>query len=239
MGNYAPDNVLKKGRLTGVGIGPGDPELLTIKAVKALEEADVIAFPGAVPEETVAYRIIKDTVDLSGKALIGIDFPMTKDPKILDASHREGAGIIREYLDRGLNAAFPTLGDPTVYSTYMYVHRILRDTGYDTEIVPGVTSFCAAAALMNDCLTVNKEQLHIIPSSYDTDDALMLPGTKIFMKAGSKMDTLLKKAKEKGLKACIAENVGMPGERVLTDPETAGDTGYYAIMIIKDGDKQI
>ncbi|MBQ9828406.1 MAG: hypothetical protein IJM62_06965, partial [Lachnospiraceae bacterium] len=78
-----------KGKLYGVGTGPGDPELLTIKAVRILESADVIAFPGRVPEETLAYRIIKDVVGgLDKKTLLGIDFQMTKDPDRLAEAHR-------------------------------------------------------------------------------------------------------------------------------------------------------
>ena len=91
-----------------------------------------------------------------------------------------------EVLDAGKDAAFLTLGDPTVYATSMYIHQRIAGMGYRTSIVSGVPSFCAAAAKLGVSLGEKQEQIHIIPASYDVEAAMQLPGTKILMKAGKK-----------------------------------------------------
>ena len=112
------------GILFGTGIGPGDPELMTLKAVRLIWENDTIAVPGEKPEESIAYQIAVQAVpELAEKELVAIPMPMTKNAKELEENHRRGAEKIEELLDAGKNVVFLTLGDPTVYSTYLYVHR--------------------------------------------------------------------------------------------------------------------
>ena len=135
-----------KGTLYGIGVGPGDPELLTLKALRLIKEADVIALPGEEPKETVAYKIVEGAYkEISEKVLLPVHMPMTKDPELLEKYHDEGAVLIKKELDKGKNVAFLTLGDPTVYSTYIYVHKRIKEMGYPTEIVSGITSFCAVS----------------------------------------------------------------------------------------------
>ena len=223
-----------RGKLYGVGIGPGDPELITLKAKRLLEEADVIFFPGSIPEDTVAYKIVTGAADLRNKEIVGIAFPMTKDKKILEESHRAGALKIEKYLDEGKTAVFPTLGDATLYATYMYVHKLIAADGYDTEIVPGVPSFCAAAAKLNDSLVERSEELHVIPSSYGVEKALDLPGTKVLMKSGGKFREVLSKARTSGQNICVLENIGMENEHIYKDPDESIDAGYYTLIIVKE-----
>ena len=135
------------GKLYGVGVGPGDPELLTLKALRLVKEAEVIALPGQVPEDTVAFKIVEGAYpELGKKELLAVPFPMSKDPEVLKSYHDAGAQKVKEVLDQGKNVVFLTLGDPTVYSTYLYVHHRLVAQGYETEIVCGITSFCAVSA---------------------------------------------------------------------------------------------
>ena len=109
-----------KGTLYGVGIGPGDPELLTLKAVRLIRENEVIALPGEKPEETVAYQISVQAVpELADKTLLALTMPMTKDKALLNENYDRAAEKIADQLDQGKNVVFLTLGDPTVYSTYM------------------------------------------------------------------------------------------------------------------------
>ena len=111
-----------KGTLYGIGVGPGDPELLTLKALRLIKEADVIALPGEEPKETVAYKIVEGAYpELSEKTLLPVPMPMTKAPELLEKYHSEGTALVKKVLDEGKNVAFLTLGDPTVYSTYIYV----------------------------------------------------------------------------------------------------------------------
>ena len=209
-----------KGKLYGVWIGPGDPELLTLKALRVIRESQVIALPGKEPRETVAYKIVRGAYpEIDRKTLVAVDMPMTKDPEKLEASHNAGAAAVMEYLDRGMDVAFPTLGDPTVYSTYLYVHKRVAAAGYDTEIVSGITSFCAVAARLNMGLVEKAEPLHVIPASYQIEEALKLPGTKVLMKAGKKMAEVKKMLQEQNLSAAMIENCAMENEKIYRSAE--------------------
>ena len=162
------------GKLYGVGVGPGDPGLLTLKAVQVIKACDVIAVPGKEPENTVAYQIASGACPaIRKKEILGIHMPMTKDKDRLKKSHADGARILEAYLDQGKAVAFLTLGDPTVYSTYIYLHNIVKEAGYETEIVSGVTSFCAAAARLEMDIASKAQQIHIIPASYQIEEALL------------------------------------------------------------------
>ena len=225
-----------KGKLYGVGIGPGDPELLTLKALRVIRESKVIALPGKEPRETVAYKIVEGAYpEIAEKELLAVDMPMTKDPAKLEASHEAGAAAIMAYLDKGMDVAFPTLGDPTVYSTYIYVHKRVQAAGYETEIVSGITSFCAVAARLNTGLVEKAEPLHVIPASYQIEEALKLSGTKVLMKAGKKMAEVKKILLEQQIPASMIENCGMENEMIYRSPEEIPeDAGYYSLIIVKE-----
>ena len=138
----------QRGKLYGVGVGPGDPELMTVKAIRTIERSDVIVVPGKNAEDSVAYRIAAGICEnLTEKQLIAVEMPMVKDEAVLEAGHRTAAAQIEALLDAGLTVSFLNLGDVTVYATYMYVHQMVKADGYDTAIINGITSFTAAAAL--------------------------------------------------------------------------------------------
>ena len=136
-----------RGKLYSVGIGPGDPELMTLKAVRLLKECDVVALPKGDTDVMTAKEIVNHVVDLDAKPQLIIYMPMTKDMAAMDKAHREGADAIEKLLDEGKNVVFITLGCPTVYATCIYVHKLVLKDGYDAELVAGVTSICAVAAL--------------------------------------------------------------------------------------------
>ena len=115
-----------KGKAYGVGVGPGDPELMTLKAIRLIKEHDVIAVPGKVCEESVAYKIAKENVpDIDSKTLVPIYMPMIKDRELIKKEHEKGAKIIEEYLDQGKDVVYITLGDSTIYCTFTYLQHIL------------------------------------------------------------------------------------------------------------------
>lgn len=225
-----------KGRLYGVGVGPGDPELLTLKALRLVKEADVIALPGENPTESVAYKIVKGAYEkLDEKRLISIPMPMTKDKDVLEKAHAQGTKLLTEELEQGHNIVFLTLGDPTVYSTYIYVHKRIGALGYETEIVSGITSFCAVSARLNMGLVEKAEPLHVIPASYQIEEALKLPGTKVLMKAGKKMKDVKAQIKALGEDGVMIENCGMPDEKIYANVDEIPDNaGYYSLIIVKE-----
>ena len=166
-----------KGRLFGVGVGPGDPELMTYKAVRIIKECQVLAVPARGRKHAVSYRIAAEMIEnMEEKEFLDLDTPMTKDRQILDRNYENAAGGIIEELEKGKDVAYLTLGDPTIYSTYMYIHRIVKAKGYETTIISGIPSFCAAAARLDDSLVDRAEELHVIPSSYGIEaDTKLLP----------------------------------------------------------------
>ncbi len=228
-----------KGTLYGIGVGPGDPELITLKAVKAIGECDIIAAPDAGTDKFTALDIAKEY--LQGKPLLPLELPMTRDAQELLKKRETAAGLICRQLDMGKSVGYLTLGDPTVYSTYTYLHKLVAHSGYAAKIIPGVTSFCAAAAALGQPLCESGEPLHIIPALYGgVEDALALPGTKVLMKSGKRLKEALAIIKEKNLSASIAERVGLPGERLVQELVTheqmqeTCDAGYFCIVIARD-----
>ena len=224
------------GILYGLGVGPGDPELLTLKALRLIRENPVIAVPGNDIKASVAYQIVKGAYPkLDEKELIPVAMPMTKDRELLEKSHEEAADRVEECLQKGQNVVFLTLGDPTVYSTYLYVHKRIAQRGYRTELTSGITSFCAVAAKLNIGLVEKAEELHVIPASYQIEDALKLPGTKVLMKAGRKIGQVKELLKKAGMQAMMIENCGMENEKIYqTVDEIPENAGYYSLIIVKE-----
>ena len=229
---------MQKGKLYGVSVGPGDAELMTLKAVRVLKSCPVVASPVTRKGETVALNIARGAVELSGKEIVEIAFLMSRDRAELLENYARAADRLAAYLDRGQDVAMLNLGDISVYSTYSYVDELLQARGYETEWVPGVTSFCAVAAKLRRDLSQWDEMLHVIPSSVeDLDAALRLPGTKIVMKPGRELPKVIAALDRAGLleKAGMVQNCGLPNERVVP-VLSAGEasTDYFTTIIVKD-----
>lgn len=224
------------GKLYGVGVGPGDPELITIKAIRIMKEADVLAVPGEQKEDCEAYQIAKEAInEIDTKEIILIHMPMTKEEACLEDSHRKGVEEIIRFLEMGKTVAFLTLGDPTIYSTYIYLHKRIVKCGYEAEIISGIPSFCAVAAKLNMGLVEKNEQLHVIPSSYDIEDMIALSGTKVLMKSGKKISAVIKYLKTKDCKVSMVENCGMKNEKIYRSlDEIKENAGYYSLIIVKE-----
>lgn len=222
------------GKLWGVGVGPGDPELLTLKAVRVLRQADVVILPDAGGQEKTALNIVQEHID--GKPLSFVKMPMVRDKAVMEKAHEQAAKEICALLDQGKQVAFLTLGDPTIYSTYMYLHEKVFAWGYPVEVVPGVPSFCAAAARLNRSLCLGREPLLVIPASHDSQALLDVPANKVFMKAGRSIlelqQTLLDRGQLDG--ASMVENCGMPNERVYPRfADLKEPSGYFSLVIAK------
>lgn len=238
MENTIKTTPARCGKLWGVGVGPGDPELLTLKAVRVLGQADRLLLPDAGGQEKTALNIVKTYID--GKPLSFVKMPMVRDKAVMEAAHEQAAREIRALLDQGKQVAFLTLGDPTIYSTYMYLHEKVLAWGYPAEIVPGVPSFCAAAARLNRSLCQGREPLLVIPASHDQESLLEVPANKVFMKAGRSILELRQALADRGLLegASMVENCGMPDERVYPHfGDLREPAGYFSLVIAKDGAK--
>jgi precorrin-2/cobalt-factor-2 C20-methyltransferase len=223
------------GIMYGIGVGPGDPELMTLKAVRRIREMDVIAIPHSDKNNCTAYQIAKAAVpEIEEKECLYLPMPMTKDKKILEDSHESAAKAVMERLDRGENVGFITLGDVTIYSTCSYLLERLWNEGYATQLESGITSFCAVSARLGIPLVTGAEELHVIPASYQIKEALKLSGVKVLMKAGRQMKTVKEEIRACGLEAVMVENCGMSDERVYHSLlEIPDEAGYYSLIIVR------
>lgn len=224
------------GVLIGVGVGPGDPEQMTLRAVRTIRENPLIAVPGTDAKETVAYRIAVQAVpELAEKELLAVPMPMIKDREALEQSHDAAADLVEEQLKREKNVVFLTLGDPTVYSTFMYIHRRIKERGYQTEIVSGIPSFCAAAARADMSLTEWNQELHVIPAVHNIGQELNYGGTRVLMKSARKIKEVKERLLQEECDVFMVENCGMETERVFTRAEDIPeDAGYYSLIIVKE-----
>ena len=225
-----------KGKAYGVGVGPGDPELMTLKAVRLIRENEVIAVPGKNARESVAYKIALGAVpEIADKTLVPVYMPMVRDREKLAQEHQRGAKLLEEYLDQGKNVVYLTLGDSTVYCTFSYLQHILEDDGYEVELVSGITSFCAAAARLNISLTEWNEPLHVIPASHKTDHPLDQHGTYVLMKSASRMKEVKELLIASGRQVGCVENCGMENEKVYhSAEEIPDDAGYFSLVIARE-----
>ena len=225
-----------KGTIYGVGVGPGDPELMTLKACRLIRENDVIAVPGENAKEAVAYKIAVQAVpELAGKELVSVYMPMVKDRQLIEKQHRQGADLLKSYLDRGRNVVYLTLGDPTVYCTFSYLQHLLETEGYPVVLVSGVPSFCAAAARLNLPLAEWDEPLHVIPAAHKTGEELDLPGNYVLMKSASHMKEVKEVLLRSGRLVNAVIDCGMDSEQVYRSAEEIPDAaGYFSLIIAKE-----
>ncbi len=227
----------EKGTLYGVSVGPGDPENLTLKAVRVLKAADVIAAPSTGRNRQTALGIVDDYI--AGKPVVDCVTPMSKDPAVIAQAHDRIADDLCALLDEGKSVAFITLGDVGVYSTYYYTHARVAARGYRTEVVPGVTSFCDAAARLGRPLCLGAEPLLIVPVSAGTAETLLdVPANKVFMKAGRDLGALRETLAARGEldDAAAVANSGLPREQVCEKfADLDVDSGYFSVVLYRAG----
>ena len=222
---------MSKGIFYCVGVGPGDPELMTFQAARIIRECPVAALPKSGSGENAAGKIAEEL--LRDKELLLCDMPMTRDRAALDAAHAEAARQVARKLDEGRSVAFLTLGDPSIYATPMYLHHILKAQGYETRMIPGVPSFCAVAAALDTSLCEGAERLQIIPASYpDSGEALKEPGNKVLMKSGRSMGRVRAQIDRERFDAMAVECCGMEGERIHRNLDTLEETASYFSVVV-------
>ena len=223
------------GKLYGVGVGPGDPELMTVKAVNTVKKCDVVAFVDNKKGESVAYRIATAMVpEIKDKVLVSLDMPMIEDGELLNKTHDESAKEIEKYLLSGKNVAYLVLGAVTRDSTFMYLNDIVVGHGFETGIISGVTSFCAAAAATGISLCQWDENLIIVPSRHQIPEVFEDGKNYVLMKAGNRLPEIRRKVMEGGREAVCVENCGMENEKLYTGVDRIPDTlGYYSIVLVK------
>ncbi len=228
-----------KGVLYGVSVGPGDPKLLTLRAIDTIKACPVVAAPRTRDGAMVALDIVRGALDLFDKEILPLDFAMSADAEERSASHRDSAGKLRERLDAGLSVAMLNLGDVSVFASYRYLDDILAGEGYETRMIPGVTSFCAAAAALGVSLTDMRRPLCIIPDGGTlAGEFLDERASYVFMKSGRQLPALLAFLEERGLlgEARVVQNVGLPGERLYREIGDLDINPDYVTVVLWKGE---
>ena len=210
-----------KGKLIGIGVGPGDTELLTLKAAKVLKTVPVVFSPKSAKEkESIALSIVrpvlKERKDYKRLMLVEPIFPMIEDKKELEKIWNSAADMMAQYLDSGRDVAFITLGDPSVYSTYSYVQK--RSGRYEIETIPGITSFTACAAAKNKALVEQDDILTIVPKIDDRLEEIMeYSDSVVLMKASRNTKELESAIESKNRKKEIysVENCTREDEKII------------------------
>ena len=225
------------GVLYSIGVGPGDPELLTRKAERLIRSCPILAAPGG--RDSTSYRIAEQAIpEIAGKPCLSLHLPMTRDPEILQESHRVAAGQVAEELKKNQDIALLTLGDPSIYSTCMYIQNQIRAMGFSYQMVAGVPSFCAAVASLGESLTEADQPLRILPASYPcTEPELDAPGVKVLMKSGKQFGQVKQLLLKKGVaeRTRVVQNCGLPGETIFPTLIESEDTaGYFTLLIVKE-----
>lgn len=230
-----------KGVLYGIGLGPGDPELLTLKAARLLKEADVVLVPkGKKTGESVARLIVTAAVgeDLPFRELI---FPMEKDPIVLEAHWKQAAETTAKELDEGKTIVFVTLGDVSLYSTFSYLSQALEKVGdYRIERVPGISSIQIGAARLSRELALGSGSFGVYPlpeNIEDLDSALEEHETVVVMKIGGRLEELREFLRSRNLEssAGFIRRAGLPGEVIAPSmSELPEDSeGYLSLALLK------
>ena len=235
--------------LIGIGVGPGDVELLTVKAVKAIHNADIIMCPASKEDRpSIALSIIESIIDKSkNQEIIKLIFPMTKDKDILEASWKRKAKRRAETVLKGKNVVYITIGDPYLYSTWIYMHRDLKEKypDMDISVVPGIVSIFSFASKVGISVAEGAEKVAIIPSCYDLSSVKEIAKyseSMIFLKDGRYFDQVIEVLKEAGFPDnslfAIGQDLGTDNEiiRTMTLGEVNDDTlttKYFSILVVK------
>ena len=235
--------------LIAVGCGPGDPDLLTVKAVKAIQNADIIMCPTSKEgKPSIAFSVISSILDKTkNQEIVNLVFPMTKDKKTLESTWEKNSKILAEGVLAGKNVVYITIGDPYLYSTWIYLHREISKNYPEikTTVIPGIVSMFTFASKVGISLAEGAEKFSVIPSCYDLSQVKEIAknsDTMVFLKDGRYFDQVIKLLKESGFSDdsifAIGQDLDTENEIVkkLTLGEVTKDTltsKYFSILVVK------
>ena len=222
------------GTLYGLGIGPGDPELLTLKSVRILQTVPVLAWPAPLEGDGMARGIAAAHIP-PGRMEIAIRMGFTVDRAGTDAAYDRAAAEIAGHLEAGRDVAVLCEGDPLFFGSFIYLFARLGDR-FPVEVVPGVSSVMAAAAAAQAPLAAWDDGVAIIPatrSEAEIEALLAASDSAVIMKVGRHLPKVRGVLRRLGLwdKARIVERVGLPGQRIL-GPDEVTELPYFSIILV-------
>jgi precorrin-2/cobalt-factor-2 C20-methyltransferase len=231
----------KCGTLYGIGVGPGDPDLITVKALRILKKVPTIFAASSTKNDySLAASIIQKHLGYTPVEIM--PFPMTRDKKLLNEHWQDNARRALEVLDSGDDAAFVTLGDPLTYSTFAYLLRTIKRMAPDTKVVtvPGITSYHAAAALSNTPLTEGEESFHLISGANggrNLRKIMQSAENVVVLKTYKYFDDIFETLEDLDLvdHSVLVSRIGLEGEAVVEDLRSIrqDDMPYLSLVIVK------
>jgi precorrin-2/cobalt-factor-2 C20-methyltransferase len=214
------------GALYGVGVGPGAPDLITLRALNVMRRAQVLALPRSSDYgASKAWEIVKPVLgEVRGQERVFLTFPMNKDPQLLRPAWDKAFAAIGQRLERGMDVAFATEGDPSLFSTFIYLKQEapIRWPGISIEVVPGVSSIMAVPAVTGVPLADGQERIAIVPGTYgieDLEELLHTFDTVVLMKLGGEMPRIIQVLDQAGLldRAVYVSKATMGEQRIVRD----------------------
>lgn len=230
------------GTLYGLGVGPGDPELITVKAFRVIQETPVIAYPKKRKgSKSYAQRIVDVYIQPDEKEMLGLIFPMTKDQAILDAEWRKTIEIVYEKLQEGKDVAFVTEGDPLLYSTFIHMMILMQELHPEIEVktVPGISSFNGSASRLGIALADGDDHVAIIPATDNYEimrKAIEDHDAVVFIKVAKVIDLMIEVLRDLNLldKASVVTKVTSEEEVIWSIDELEGaDLEYLTLMVVR------
>ncbi len=232
----------KLGKLYGIGVGPGDPDLLTLKAVKVLQQVSVVFTAASSKNDySLALEIARPHIPADAR-VHPLAFPMTRDIEAKQAAWAANADIVADYLLQGRDAAFLTLGDSLTFSTFGYLLRQIgaRYPDIPVETVSGITSYQAAAAALNMPLVEGEESLLVLSGAEGGNrlrEQTCQPDNVVFMKAYRNIPSICEALDEAGMlgQAAGVVSCSLPGEELVRDVKTLlhREPNYWTLIIAK------
>ncbi|MFQ0813160.1 precorrin-2 C(20)-methyltransferase [Brucella anthropi] len=233
-----------KGRLFGLGVGPGDPELITLKALRLLKSAPVVAYHAAKGKKGNALAIVEDYLSPE-QVLVPLIYPVTTEKlpahmdyeQIVRDFYGEITNTIASHLDRGQDVAVIAEGDPFFYGSFMYIHDRLADR-YETEVVPGICSVLGASAVLGAPLVYRNQTLSVLSGVMSAEELkrrLADTGAAAIMKLGKNLDKVRAVLGDLGLmdRALYVERATMSNQRIVPLAEVdGGDCPYFSIILV-------
>lgn len=232
----------KKGIFYGIGVGPGDPDLITVKAARVLDACDVVITPTKkMGKPSIAFEIVKSHItDLS--KVLEMNFPMislSAERDVLEKQWQENADEIELLLNEGKNVVFITLGDPMVFSTYSYVMEYLLKRNIEVVTLSGVPSFCNLGAQLNIPLTQGEESLAIVAMTQPVEEIRAILDAHqniVVMKVSANNAWMAQELEARGLEKSfvLVSNIGMANQQVVRDIDVLkAKIPYLSTLLIK------
>ena len=223
------------GKIYGIGVGIGDPEDITLKALRLIRESDILVLPREDISKCRAYQIVKKVMpEIADITTLPLEFEMVKDAGEREKNHIKIYETVKDLVMQGKTVSFLTIGDPAIFSTFSYIADLAREDGIDAYAVNGISSITAAANRLGVALCEKEDQLHVISEISDIQGSLDLPGTKVIMKCGRDIGVIKEILRKRGDSISVygVSDCGTEKEKCYMTLEDLPDEGNYMMTLL-------